>query len=82
MLLAGRHALGSQRTALAVAVPPLEPVGDLHAAGLLAGFQPAAMAALLTGRAAGPSVNNIDLEGFDRQALHPGPARAGWGRAH
>jgi hypothetical protein len=77
VLLAGRHALVSQPTALAVAFAPLETVGDLHAAGLLAACQPAAMAALLTGQAAGLSMRNIDLEGFDRQAIHPGPTRAG-----
>jgi hypothetical protein len=67
---------------LAATLPPLEAVEDLDAARLLADPQPAAMAARVTGRAAGLSMRNIDLEVFDGQTIHAGPARAGRGRTH
>jgi hypothetical protein len=67
---------------LAAALRPLETVEDLDAAHLLADPQSAAVAALVTGRAAGLSMRNIELERFDRQAIHPWPAGARLRRTH
>jgi hypothetical protein len=61
---------------LAVALPPLKTVEDLNAARLLADLQSAAVAAGVTGRAAGLSMRDVYRERFDRQAIHPWPAGA------
>ena len=68
-LLAGRHAIVSQRAALAGALPPLKTVEDLDAVHLLAHLQSAAVAAGMTGRAARPSLRDTHVEVFDRQAF-------------
>ena len=67
---------------MAAALPPLETVEDLDAARLLADPQPAAVAAGVTGRAAGLSMRDVYRELFDRQAIHPWPAWASRGRTH
>src|SRR5689334_4068945 len=79
MLLAGRNALSSQRAALAVALAPLEAVGNFGFAVLA---NAAAAAAFVAGGTAGASVSDVDAEIFHRQASRPRPLRAGRGGAH
>src|SRR5690349_1723041 len=79
IVLVGRNALSSQRAALAVALAPLEAVGDFGFAVLA---NAAAAAAFVARRAVSASVSDVDTEVFHRQASRPRPLRAGRGGAH
>jgi hypothetical protein len=77
--LVGWNAMISQRAALAVALAPLEAVGDLGFAVLA---NAAATPAFVARRAISALMRNIHRELFDRQAIHPWSAGARLRRPH
>jgi hypothetical protein len=79
ILLVGRNALLSQRAALAVALAPLEAVGNFGFAVLA---NAAATSALVAGGTASAPVSDVNAEVFNRQAGRPRPLRAGRGGTH